>query len=303
MNELEALVALTQIPYLGSVKIRLLINRFGSAANALCADATELATLRGFGPRLLSIWRTWKTHDQWKRNLELAAKEGVQLIPYTSALYPQKLLQVPDFPVLLYNKGLRDGLLAIVVAIVGSRLASEQGRRIAEALASDLAAAGITVVSGLAKGIDTAAHKGALQKGKTIAVLGSGLLNIYPRENSSLAEQITHAGALLSEFPLLAPPERSNFLLRNRIVSGIAHAVVLVEAPEESGAMHTMRLARSQGKKLLVTPGRVGEERTQGNCLLLQERRADLIENAQDIIRHLGCKPQEAIERQLSLPI
>jgi len=303
VDELEALVALTQIPYLGSVKIRLLINYFGSAVNALQAEVGEVAMLRGFGPQLLSAWGASKAHDQWQRNLELAAKEGVQLIPYTSDLYPKQLLKVPDFPVLLYNKGLRDNtLFSNVVAIVGTRLASEYGKELAETLACDLAAAGMTVISGLAKGIDSAAHRGALKTGKTIAVLGSGLMHIYPRENSCLAEQITQTGALLSEFSLMAPPERRNFLLRNRIVSGLAQAVVLIEAPEKSGAMHTMRIGWSQGKKLFVTPGR-DDEKSQGNRLLLQERRADLVENAQDIIRHLSIKPQMAVEQQLRLPI
>lgn len=288
MKDLEALAALTHIPYLGSVKIRSLIRRFGSASDALKAKTSEIGELYGFGTKSLAAWELGRENEAWKRDLELAEKEGIQIIPYSSPKYPRQLLQIPDFPLLLYVKGQLDVLnLAFSVAVIGTRQASSTGWEIAETLGTELAAAGCIVVSGLAKGIDTAAHWGALKAGRTLAVLGSGLLDVYPRENVALARKIAMGGAIVSEFPLKTPPEKQNFPMRNRIVSGLSKAVVLVEAPLESGAMHTIRKAGSHGKKIFAIPPFSKGENVEGNHLLLKEGHALPVKTAEDIMKHL----------------
>ncbi|WP_059358748.1 DNA-processing protein DprA [Parachlamydia acanthamoebae] len=300
MDDLIALSILTQIPYLGSVKIRLLIGYFGSALTALEAEVKVIETILGTKSKCLPYWTTWKENDDWKRNLELAAKEGVYLVSYTDQAYPQQLLQISDFPVLLYVKGKWPIEQFKGVAIIGSRQASQYGRELAYSFGMDLARLGIVVVSGLAKGVDTAAHQGALQTGKTLAVIGSGLSHLYPYENRDLARLIEREGAVITEYPMLTPPNRQNFPQRNRIVSGLAEAVVLIEAPVVSGAMLTMRKGILQGKKLLVIPGRANEDSFSGNHLLIEEGKAHPVKSAKDIMAQVD-KGLRSKEQQLDL--
>jgi DNA processing protein len=236
LNELEALVILTSLPHLGSIKIRLLIHHFVSASNALKAGCSELEDLPGFGPKIMEGWASWKASHFWKENLDLIQKHNIQLISYTDYQYPKRLLDIADHPVLLYVKGDIHSSDQQSIGIVGTRNPTIYGLEMADKIANDLASMGFTIVSGLARGIDTAAHRGALKGGRTFAVIGSGLANIYPHENSTLAHSISQKGCLVSEFPMNTPPDRQNFPQRNRIVSAMTMGTLLIEAPEKSGA-------------------------------------------------------------------
>lgn len=284
MNDLQALVALTLIPHLGAIKIRLLMQRFGSALNALQADPHDLAELPGFGPKIVEGFTSRKWEEPWQKNLELAAKQQATLVSWEDPAYPKKLLEIPDYPVLLYVKGNLSLLKQQGIAIVGTRSPTIYGAEMAEMFGRVLASRGMTVVSGLARGVDTAAHRGALQTGYTIAVIGSGLADIYPRENSALAEAIIAQGVLISEFPMAAPPDRANFPQRNRIVSGMTLGSLLIEAPEKSGAMITMDKAFLQGRRLFAIPGRADSEHFRGNHALIKKGIACLVETPEDLV-------------------
>ena len=284
MNELEALVILAGTPHLGSIKIKHLLQRFGSALDALKATPGEIADLPGFGYKIAADWGNWHRTGAWKHNLELVNRCHAEIIPFTNERYPKRLLEIPDHPVLLYVKGDLKAGDQRCLAIVGTRNASVYGTELAETFARDLAAYGFTIVSGLARGIDTAAHRGALARGRTFAVIGSGLADIYPRENGPLAAEIAAKGALISEFPMATPPDRQNFPQRNRIVSGMTMGTLLVEAPARSGAMLTMENAHCQGRRLFALPGRVDHENFRGNHHLIKTGRAKLVENVHDIL-------------------
>lgn len=287
LTELEALTILSGAPLLGSIKIKKLIDYFGSALIAMnhSKQWNEIPLLKNYP---LSKWNSWYEKGLWLENLELADRMQVKILSYKDPSYPKMLLEIPDHPILLYLKGTFSNNDQNSLAIVGTRNASIYGKEMAESLASNLSKMGFTIVSGLARGIDTKAHEGALKSGRTIAVIGSGLSNIYPRENYMLAQKICESGALISEFPMNTPPDRQNFPQRNRIVSGLSLGSILIEAPAKSGAMNTMERAFSQGKKLFAIPGRVDQESFQGNLLLIKKNQAHLIQNAQDVAYHLN---------------
>lgn len=285
MNEIEALVILSQIPHLGPVKIRQLIGHFGHATKVLDADKIEIEQLPGFGTKISSHWRTWEKNNVWQENLELVERHCVRIIPFTSSDYPKRLLELHDAPILLYVKGNLLPLDQQSLAVIGTRQATRYGLEMAERITKGLSTKGFTIVSGLARGIDTMAHKTAIQQGRTLAIIGSGLSHIYPRENLKLAEQILEKGALISEFPMKTPPDRQNFPQRNRIVSGITLGAVLIEAPLESGAMLTMQKAFSQGnRKLFAVPGPAHFESFKGNHRLIKTGEALLVEDSEDIL-------------------
>lgn len=288
-KELESLITLVGTPHLGSVKIRLLIHYFGSAEAANEANIDEIRQFPGFNERVISSILTARHSDFAKRELELVERYKVNLISFRDAHFPKKLLEISDFPVLLYMKGQLKNGERQSLAVVGTRHMSIYGGEMAEKISLDLTSYGFTVVSGLARGIDTVAHKAALKKGRTIAVIGSGLADIYPRENSALADNIIEkGGALLSEFPMTTPPDRQNFPQRNRIVSGMTLGTVLIEAPLKSGAMITMEKAMEQNRNLYAIPGRIDQENFKGNHHLIKNRMAKLVENGEDIVEDFG---------------
>lgn len=282
-DQTTSLAILAATPLLGSVKIRMLLKHFGSPCNVLQAKPLDVRHAPGITSKIMENWGWWENNLSWKKNLEIAKKQGVSLIPYTHEEYPQCLTRLSDFPVLLYVKGKMKQCDQRSLAIVGTRTASTYGKEMASQIASELASLGFTIVSGLARGIDSAAHLGALQRGRTIAVIGSGLANIYPKENRNLAKTVADNGALISEFSMSTPPNRQTFPQRNRVVSGLSLGVILIEAPEKSGAMITMNKGWSQGKKLFALPGRAIEN-FRGNHRLIKEGKAVLIENAEDIV-------------------
>ena len=285
MNEEEAFLILNSIPNLGAVKVRTLVQFFGSASAALQASSDQLMSLSGFD-RVLPHWDKWPENRVWKEDLELAARHRVLLLPFTHPAFPKSLSRISDAPALLYVKGSLQQQDQRSIAVVGTRHASIYGMEMAEKISRELSAAGFTVVSGLARGIDTAAHRGALEGGRTVAVIGSGLADIYPAENRKLADAISERGALMSEFPMITPPDRQNFPQRNRIVSGMTLATLLIEAPLKSGAMITMEKAHGYGRPLFALPGRADVDSFRGNHALIKTGKAQLIEGTHDICAH-----------------
>ena len=286
LNELHSLLALTTFPHLGPFKIKLLIQVFGSAKQALQATKEDLLPLPGLGAKILESWDSHRLSQPWWKEIELAERLQIRLIPWTSPHYPKRLLDIIDSPVLLYVRGDIKSVDSQAIAIVGTRHPTPYGLDCADRFSRQLALAGFTIVSGLARGIDTAAHQAALNSGRTLAVIGSGLANIYPRENVHLAEKISQQGAIISEFPLTTPPDRQNFPQRNRIVSGLSLGVLLVEAPLLSGAMITMDKALKQNRRLFAIPGRIDNENFQGNHALIKHGKTQLVESPKDIIDH-----------------
>lgn len=284
MTEIDALLFLTFIPYLGNKKIRLLIDHFGSALAALEASKEGLAELPGFGKTLLESWAKGPDEKRLQENERLIERLKAKVIPFTSEDYPSSLLKINDFPILLYVRGACSWNSLPSAAIVGTRAATIYGMEMAEKISAELATKGVLIISGLARGIDTAAHLAALKKGATIAVLGSGLNSVYPTENQRLSEEIIeNGGAIISEFAMNEPPARSNFPKRNRIVSGMAGCTVVIEAPLSSGAMLTAECALEQTKPLYALPGRADIENFKGNHALIKSGKAKLIESAADL--------------------
>jgi len=285
LDESEAFLILSLMPALGAIKIRLLVQYFGSPTRALLAEKEELQGIPGFGPKIVEGLAKWREDVQWKQNLAIATQHNVHIIPYTNPLYPKRLLEIADHPVLLYMKGDWQLCDQKCIAIVGTRQASIYGYEMAQRFGMELASYGFTVVSGLARGIDTGAHLGALERGRTIAVIGSGLADIYPAENKPLADRIAQKGIVMSEFPMETPPDRQNFPQRNRIVSGMTLGTILIEAPYKSGAMITMEKGLAQGRKLFALPGRADHDNFRGNHELIKSGRAQLVESAEDVVR------------------
>lgn len=302
MNELESLLTLNSLQHLGPVKIRFLIKYYGSASAALQAPLEEIATLPGFTPKVMEGWKKGIDEGEWRQNLTLVERLNAQIIPFTSPDYPKRLLEIDDHPIILYAQGKLLKQDHRCLAVVGTRQATVYGLEMARELSLRLSQAGFTIVSGLARGIDTAAHQGALSGGRTIAVLGSGLASIYPAENRALAEAIQGKGALLTEFNMATPPDRQNFPQRNRIVSGMTLGTILIEAPRKSGATLTAERALSQGRPLFALPGRADQETFKGNHALIKEKKAELIEDVHDILRRFDDSSLPLIFNPTPLP-
>ena len=254
MTSREALIALKMLPKIGPVRVRRLMDSFGSAEAILSAAVHEISGVRGIGPETAEIIRSWEERIDLTTGLREVEERGLKIVTQDDADYPEALRQSYDPPLLLYVWGELKDVDRHAIAIVGSRKTTHYGTQIARQFAFQLASSGMTVVSGLARGIDTHAHEGAVAaKGRTIAVIGSGLGQVYPPENMALAEKIASGnGAIVSEFPLNMPPSKKTFPMRNRIVAAWSQAVVVVECPEWSGALITANLAGEMGK-----PGRI----------------------------------------------
>lgn len=307
MNEIEALLQLTSIPLLGSIKIQLLIRHFGSALAALDSSPIDLVDLPGFNLKVIESWKKHSKDEMWKNAFTLAQEHSVDIIPYTHPLYPKRLLEIPDYPLVLYVQGTLLPEHQRSIAVVGTRQATVYGIEMARKISKDLSNAGFTIVSGFARGIDTAAHDAVFERGRTIAVMGCGLAHIYPKENIVLAQGIMENGALISEFPINTPPDRQLFPQRNRIVSGMTLGTLLIEAPLQSGAMITMERALSQGRKTFALPGRADSDNFRGNHFLIKNQQAILVENAQDILNYftdfVGPISSQSVSRKHPLPL
>ena len=286
-DEVRALLALQLVPGLGPMRISALLERFGSAVVALRVGAGELAELPGFGGKLAPTIAQALREVDVELELKLLEQHHIGLCVRGTPEYPASLAEIHDPPHLLYVRGSLEPRDGRAVALVGSRSCTDYGKRMATRLAADLARAGYTIVSGLARGVDGAAHRGALQAGgRTLAVLAGGLSRIYPPEHKGLAEEVEKAGALVTESSMVQEPLASLFPARNRIISGLSQAVVLVEAAERSGALITATHAAEQGRTVLAVPGPADSAASGGTNALIRQG-AILCRGADDVLEEL----------------
>lgn len=288
MEEWNALGILTTIPDLGSVRIRALIKFFGSASAALTANANEIALLPGFNAKIVANWSEHIQGALWEKNLNLAERLGIKIIYYNQTAYPKSLLTIPDYPLILYVYGDLQQKDQKNIAIVGTREPSQFSYKKAYQIGFELALADYTIISGLAAGIDTAAHCGALQAGRTIAVLGSGLAHLYPKENKSLAAIIAQNGAVISEFPIMTPPDRLKFPQRNRIISGMSMGTLLVEGSLKSGAMIAVEKAQMYKRPIFALAAQNDDVQFEANHYLTRTQQAQQVTSSKDLIDYFS---------------
>jgi DNA processing protein len=289
MTRREAYLTLNLLAGIGPVRVRRLLQAFGSPEDALRARSDDLLRVEGFGPELAQRVADWENQVDLTRELRRIGEVGARVITQEDETYPSTLREVFDPPMVLYIWGellVRDHT---AIAVVGSRRATHYGRQCARRLSFQLAQSGVTVLSGLALGIDTAAHEGALAApGRTVGVLGGGLGKFWPPENKVLAEKIAGGqGAVVTEFPVDYNPDKQSFPLRNRIVAGWSQGVLCVEAPERSGALITVNQATDYGRPIYAVPGPIDRPTSQG-CNTLIQNGARLVTCAADILDDLA---------------
>ena len=287
------LILLNVIPDIGSSRLRRLLDAFGDLDRVWRATAQELQQVEGIGPLLAErIVAGRRNEAALREELARAKESGVQIVTLEDEGYPEPLRTIPDPPLALYIRGRLVEADRMAVAIVGARYASRYGLQCAEHLAYELALRGLAVVSGLARGIDAAAHRGALNaSGRTLAVLGSGFNRLYPPEHTELAKQIAEYGAVISEYPMEIGPLPHNFPRRNRLISGLSLGVVVVEAGPRSGSLITADCALEQGREVFAVPGPVTAVTSQGTHRLIKQGAA-LVTSVDDILDELHLTPQ-----------
>jgi len=283
MTRLKALVGLNMFCDIGSARLKKLLEFFGTPENIFKSSVAKITQVFGIGEKIAAKIVSLKEEDIDKE-LDLAKKYNLKVITIDDSGYPEVLKHIFDSPLVLYVKGFFEEEDKAAVAIVGSRRASFYGLSCAEKFGFDLAKQNFTVVSGLARGIDSSAHRGALKAGgRTIAVIGSGFKHLYPDENRELAEEISHCGAVISEFPMEANPLPQNFPRRNRVISGLSLGVLVVEAARNSGALITADCALEQGREVFALPGKIDSPNSFGTNELIKQG-AKLVSNVDEIL-------------------
>ena len=286
--DLRGHVRLACVPGIGSRLRRLLLERFGTPAGVFAASPTEIASVGRISRTLAANLPSLADNATADDVIALCRQQSIDILLEGTAAYPALLSRIDDPPGLLFVRGRLLPQDSLSVAIVGARHATAYGLKVAEQLGAALARSGYTVVSGLARGIDAAAHRGALRAGgRTIAVLGSGVLSIYPPEHADLAREVIDNGALISELPPLTAPHEGTFPQRNRIVSGLSLGVVVVQAADRSGALITARLATEQGREVFAVPGAIDCRMSRGSHRLIRDG-AKLVESVDDILEEFG---------------
>jgi DNA processing protein len=292
MSPLEALTALNLLPRIGPIRVRRLLESFGTPEAILRASKDRLVRVDGIGEETAKILTSWQDHADPVTELREAAERGISIVTQDDEDYPAPLRNAYDPPLLLYVWGKIEPRDRHGIGVVGSRRATIYGSQSTKKLSYQLAHAGFTIISGLARGIDTAAHEAAIAaNGRTIAVLGSGMARLYPPENLGLAEKIANGfGAVVSEFPLHTPPDKQTFPMRNRIVAAWSRAVLVVECPLWSGSLITANLATEYGKPVFAVPGQI-DKPTSAGCNQLIRDGATLVMDAAHILDDLGELP------------
>ena len=286
-NETVSLIHLNLIQGVGLKTVQVLRDVFGGAERALRATADELRKIDGLSPAICDLLIRKPVLYPIERELELINEYGCQVLTLYDDAYPPHLKGIDSPPLVLYIKGELIPEDSLSISLVGSRNAKDYGRKVSYRLSYQLAQSGLTVVSGFAKGIDTSAHRGALEAGgRTIAVMGNGLSVIYPAENRDIVKKIEASGALVSEFPIGVTPKPNNFPRRNRIISGLTLGTVVVEASNRSGALITARLAAEQGREVFAVPGEIFSELSAGTHRLINNG-AKLINTVDDLFNEL----------------
>ena len=295
MNSTEACIALNMLPTMGPVRLRKLLQVFETPERILSARGSALRAVDGVGAEVAEQITSWESIVDLSAELERIRDLGAQVITAESALYPRQLREIHSPPIVLYVWGELNERDQHAIGVIGSRRTTHYGSESAKKLSYQLAYAGLTVVSGLARGIDTSAHQGALAaRGRTIAVIGSGLRKLYPPENAGLAEKIASGnGAVVSEFSMDVEPDRQTFPMRNRIISGWSHGILVVEAGLNSGALITASQALDQGRTVYAVPGHINAPTAHGSNRLIQQG-AKLVMEASDILDDLEVLLPEA---------
>lgn len=280
-------LALHRVEGIGNIGFKNLLDAFGKPEDVFKAPLSFLKAIPGIGKKGAAGIISFNDWQCVEEELKLAEKSNVKIITCHDKDYPAALLHIYDYPPILYVKGILK-TDDVNIAVVGSRYASTYGKYSTEKLCRELAFHGVTVVSGMARGIDSAAHRGAIAgKGRTIAVLGCGLDVIYPPENEKLYQEISTHGAVITEFPFGTPPNAPNFPARNRIISGISLGVVVVEATDKSGSLITARIAAEQGREVFAVPGTIDSSGSKGTNKLIKEG-AILVQSVQDILDEIA---------------
>ena len=288
MKHLLPWFSLKNVPGVGNHLFKRLIDHFTSPEHVFNASQEQLLQVEGVTTRVAAAIRNYKVSDNLQKELDQISQKGFQIVTLLDPHYPPLLREIPDPPPYLYVYGTLEGSTNNI-AVVGSRHATTYGLTTTRNLCADLGRLGVTVVSGMARGIDTAAHEGALMgRGKTIAVLGSGLDRVYPSDNEKIYHRISENGAVVSEFALRTEPEAHNFPIRNRVISGMALGTVVVEASKKSGSLITARLAAEQNREVFAVPGSVQSFKSIGTHTLIKQG-AKLVEHTQDILEELGA--------------
>jgi DNA processing protein len=280
----------------GAVTYRRLLRVFGSVQGILAAPPSRTEEVEGVGPKRARGLASGRGLELAEREFERCSELGVRPVGYLDEDYPPALKQIYDPPLVLFIRGGLEPEDALSVGVVGARNCSYYGRTQAERFGRALAGLGFTVVSGLARGVDSAAHSGALEAGgRTLAVMGCGLAGVYPPENRELAERVSQRGALISELPADVPPSRENFPRRNRLISGLSLGVLVVEGSRRSGSLITAHCALEQGREVFALPGKVDNQLASGPNSLIKNAGAKLVESAQDILDELGPVADELV--------
>lgn len=299
-DELKYLLYLTKIEGLGTVRIKRLVDKFGSAENVFRASAAEVAEVENIGDKTAQqVIKDIDNFDEYNSEFESyinkAAELNIKILPVTSDEYPDLLKRIYDPPVILYIKGNYDPeKLTNSVGIVGTRKPSDYGKKMAEKFSEELSSAGISVISGFARGIDTYSHKAVLNNKQseaiTAAVFGCGIDVIYPPENKKLYEEMTERGLLISEYEISSFPDAANFPKRNRIISGLSLGTIVIESDIDGGALITARTALDQSREVFAVPGYITSKVSHGTNALIKNGQAKLIENLEDIFAEIGNK-------------
>ncbi|HKK19195.1 MAG TPA: DNA-processing protein DprA [Opitutales bacterium] len=292
----DALVVLNGLPHVGPVMLRHLMDEFsGDPVAVLSGNRSRLLGVKGIGEKAADALTGWPKHFNLEKEKQKMATSGIRFVDRWNADYPESLGELYDPPIGLYWKG-EYVIERPCVAVVGTRRATLYGRKVAKRFGAELARAGFCVVSGMARGTDTAAHEGALEAGgPTIAVFGCGMDIIYPPENLELSREITAKGALLSEFPFGRRADRQTFPMRNRVVAGLCEAVIVVESASAGGSMITARFAGEQGRQVMAVPGRIDQSSSEG-CHQLIRDGATMITSIDDILEELRYRRPEQTE-------
>lgn len=302
-DEIVNEVQLSLVDGVGSLSTKRLLDRFGTADSVLRASMSELEQVQGIGSKTARAIVEARDCLAASETIRRCGEAGIDLVCMRDSRYPERLRTIHDPPQLLYVKGRIEPSDAFAIAVVGTRGISYYGRRQTTMLTTGLVAAGFTIVSGLARGVDGTAHEAALTcGGRTLAVLGSGLLNIYPPEHVMLADRVVSQGALISEFPLDAPGSKGSFPRRNRIVSGLALGVLVTESPMRSGSLITARLAMEQDRDVFAVPGPIDSENSRG-CHRLIRDGAVLVESVDDIVELLSPLMKPVVHRNRQVEV
>ncbi|HXS55803.1 MAG TPA: DNA-processing protein DprA [Hanamia sp.] len=290
-NDLLYQIALTLIPNIGDVHSKAMVNHFGSAEAIFHSPKKELDALEGIGSVRANSIKNFKDFSRAEEEIEFIKKYNIQALFLTDKDYPQRLLNCYDSPPLLYYKGNADLNSSKIIAIVGTRSHNEYGKNVCEKFVEELINEGIIIISGLAFGIDTIAHKTSLKNNiKTVGVLAHGLDRVYPSQNTSLAKQMISCGGLLTEFKSDTVPGKQNFPGRNRIVAGISDAIIVIESGLKGGSLITAELGNGYNKDVFAIPGRVGDTKSEGCNYLIKNNKAALITCADDLLENMSWK-------------